>query len=72
MLTRQHKITMGVCMSRTLKEQIDFIRGDVSRSKFISKILEKELANRDDIDDQQSQPELRLRRDFADISHREL
>jgi hypothetical protein len=55
-------------MSRTLKERIDSIRGDVSRSKFISKILEKQLAARNDIDDQQSQPELQPRLGFADIS----
>jgi hypothetical protein len=32
---------MGICMSKSLREIVDIKRGDVPRSVFISKILEK-------------------------------
>ena len=40
-LTKEHKVTMGICMSKNLKEIVDIRRGDVPRSVYISKILEK-------------------------------
>lgn len=40
-LTKEPKVTMGICMSKSLREIIDTIRGDVPRSVYISKILEK-------------------------------
>jgi hypothetical protein len=36
---------MGVCMPRSLKEAIDKKRGDISRSKYISRILERQLVS---------------------------
>ena len=32
---------MGVCIPRSLKEKIDYTRGDIPRSRYISKILEQ-------------------------------
>jgi hypothetical protein len=32
---------MGICIARSLKKKIDDKRGDVPRSKYISKILER-------------------------------
>ena len=39
MLTKEHKIVMGVSMPRNLREQIDQKRGDIPRSKYISRVL---------------------------------
>ena len=36
---------MGICMPKSLKELVDFRRGDVPRSVFISKILEQICKN---------------------------
>ena len=40
-LTEKRKIVMGVCLPRTLKEEIDQRREDIPPSKYISKILEQ-------------------------------
>ncbi|HJT47206.1 MAG TPA: hypothetical protein VJ729_03405 [Nitrososphaeraceae archaeon] len=69
MVTNQHKIIMGVCMPRALKEHIDLIRGDVPRSRYISRILEQGLANKIVMDDQQqNQSGVQPRRNSADIA----
>lgn len=44
MLTKKHQQTiMGVSMPRSLREQIDSKRGDIPRSKYISRMLERQL-----------------------------
>jgi len=43
MLTKEHKIVMGVSMPKALREQIDLKRSDIQRSKYISRILERQL-----------------------------
>ena len=40
-LIKDTKVVMGVCIPRNLKGKIDDARGDVPRSKYISKILER-------------------------------
>ena len=40
-LTEKRKIVMGVCLPRTLKEEIEQRRGDIPHSKYISRILEE-------------------------------
>lgn len=40
-LTEKRKIVMGVCLPRTLKEEIDQRHGDIPPSKYISRILEQ-------------------------------
>jgi hypothetical protein len=40
-LTEKRKIVMGVCLPRTLNEEIDQRRGDIPHSKYISRILEQ-------------------------------
>jgi hypothetical protein len=40
-LIKDPKVVMGVSIPRSLKEKIDYIRGDIPRSKYISKILER-------------------------------
>jgi hypothetical protein len=37
------KIVMGICLPKSLKETIDTRRGDIPRSKYISRILERQL-----------------------------
>jgi hypothetical protein len=37
------KIVMGICLPRSLKEAIDKKRGDIPRSKYISRMLELQL-----------------------------
>ena len=37
------KIVMGICLPKSLKEAIDTRRGDIPRSKYISRILEGQL-----------------------------
>jgi metal-responsive CopG/Arc/MetJ family transcriptional regulator len=37
------KIVMGICLPKSLKETIDIKRGDIPRSKYISRILEGQL-----------------------------
>jgi metal-responsive CopG/Arc/MetJ family transcriptional regulator len=39
------KIVMGICLPKSLKETIDTRRGDIPRSKYISRILERQLAS---------------------------
>lgn len=41
-MAKELKVTMGICMPKNLKAAIDLRRGDVPRSVFISKILEKD------------------------------
>jgi hypothetical protein len=40
-LKKDTKIVMGICIPRSLKEKIDYTRGDIPRSRYISKILER-------------------------------
>jgi hypothetical protein len=49
-LIKDTKVVMGVCIPRSLKEKIDYIRGDIPRSKYISKILERAHNNENEID----------------------
>jgi hypothetical protein len=49
------KIVMGICLSKSLKEAIDTRRGDVPRSKYISKILEGQLEHETGAVNQQNQ-----------------
>jgi metal-responsive CopG/Arc/MetJ family transcriptional regulator len=37
------KIVMSICLPKSLKEEIDTRRGDIPRSKYISRILERKL-----------------------------
>jgi metal-responsive CopG/Arc/MetJ family transcriptional regulator len=37
------KIVMGICLPKSLKETIDYKRGDIPRSKYISRILKRQL-----------------------------
>jgi hypothetical protein len=39
------KIVMGICLPKSLKETIDRRRGDIPRSKYISRILERQLVS---------------------------
>jgi hypothetical protein len=48
------KIVMGICLPRSLKETIDTRRGDVPRSKYISRILEQQLVHENEILNQQN------------------
>jgi hypothetical protein len=48
------KIVMGICLPRTLKEAIDTKRGDIPRSKYISRILELQLVQESAIMNQQN------------------
>jgi len=54
MLTREHKIVMGVSMPRNLREQIDQKRGDIPRSKYISRVLERQLEHENSTMNQQN------------------
>jgi hypothetical protein len=38
-----HKIVMGICLPKSLKETIDNRRGDVPRSIYIYRILERQF-----------------------------
>jgi hypothetical protein len=55
MVRYQHKIIMGISMSRALREQIDQKRGDIPRSKYISRILERQLEHENGVVNQQNQ-----------------
>lgn len=57
---------MGICMSTDLKEIIDNRRGDVPRSKYISRILERQLVYEKAIENQQNQSRPLPGRDSAD------
>jgi hypothetical protein len=46
---------MGIYLSKTLKEAIDIRRRDIPRSKYISRILERQLDYKKDVENQQSQ-----------------
>jgi hypothetical protein len=39
------KIVMGICLPKSLKDAIDTRRGDIPRSKYISRILEQQLVS---------------------------
>lgn len=43
-----HKIVMGICLPKTLKEAIDKRRGDVPRSTYIYRILERQFEHEND------------------------
>jgi hypothetical protein len=40
------KIVMGICLPKSLKETIDTRRGDIPRSKYISRILERQFVSK--------------------------
>jgi hypothetical protein len=54
MVRYQHKIIMGVCMPRALKEAIDQRGGDIPRSKYISRILERQLVYENEVANQRN------------------
>lgn len=54
MLTREHKIVMGVSMPRNLREQIDQKRGDIPRSKYICRILKGQIEHEYGVVNQQN------------------
>jgi hypothetical protein len=54
MLTKEQKVIMGVSMPRILKEQIDHKRGDIPRSKYISRILERQLVHESEVENQRN------------------
>jgi hypothetical protein len=54
MVRYQHKIIVGVCMPRALKEAIDQRRGDIPRSKYISRILERQLVYENEVANQRN------------------
>jgi hypothetical protein len=39
----KHKVITGICLPVSLKEAIDRKRADIPRSKYISRILERQL-----------------------------
>lgn len=39
---------MGVCMPKSLKEKIDKERGDIPRSKYISRILKQQISRQEE------------------------
>jgi metal-responsive CopG/Arc/MetJ family transcriptional regulator len=45
--TMQPMTTFGVCFEPTLLKELDRVRGDVPRSKFIQRLVEKKLAKGD-------------------------
>ena len=49
------KIVMGICLPKSLKEEIDARRGDIPRSKYISNILEGQLNMKNDVVNQWAQ-----------------
>jgi hypothetical protein len=55
MFTEQQRIVMGVSLTRALKERIDEKRGDIPRSRYISRIIERHLNYKNDAEDQQIQ-----------------
>ena len=55
MMTKEHKIVMGVSMPRNLREQIDKKRGDIPRSKYISRVLERQIEHENSEVNQQNQ-----------------
>jgi hypothetical protein len=46
MLSKRHKVVMGVCMSKSLQKHIDRERGDIPRSRYISRILEEQFVGK--------------------------
>jgi hypothetical protein len=42
---------MGICIPKSLKERIDYSRGDIPRSKYTSKILQHMYNKEDEVDD---------------------
>jgi metal-responsive CopG/Arc/MetJ family transcriptional regulator len=55
MLTKEHKIVMGVSIPKNLRELIDQKRGDIPRSKYISRVLERQLEHENSPVNQQNQ-----------------
>jgi metal-responsive CopG/Arc/MetJ family transcriptional regulator len=49
-----HKIIIGICLPESLKEEIDKRREDVPRSKFISRILERQLVHESELENQRN------------------
>jgi hypothetical protein len=51
MLTKltNEKIVTGICLPKSLKETIDTRRGDIPRSKYISRILERQIEHENEI-----------------------
>lgn len=47
-MTKDHIVTMGVCMPKSLKEKIDKERGDIPRSKYISRILKQQISRQEE------------------------
>jgi hypothetical protein len=43
------KIVMGICLPKSLKETIDYKRGDIPRSKYISRIPELQIDHENEI-----------------------
>ena len=54
MLTKEQKVIMDVSMPRALEEQIYQKRGDIPRSKYISRILEQQVVHENKIVNQQN------------------
>jgi metal-responsive CopG/Arc/MetJ family transcriptional regulator len=48
-MTKEYKIVMGVSMPKALKEQIDQRREDIPRSRYISRILERQIARENEV-----------------------
>lgn len=72
-LTEKRKIVMGVCLPRTLKEEIDQRRRDIPHSKYIPRILEqvihKEKGNGNyNVEDRQSKSRRQPRQGPAESS----
>jgi hypothetical protein len=49
-----HKIVIGICLPKSLKEAIDERRGDVPRSTYIYRILERQFKE-NDVENRQNQ-----------------
>ena len=60
-----HKIVMGICLPKSLKEAIDKKRGDVPRSTFIYRILEQQF-HRNNVENRQNRSGALPRQNSAD------
>jgi hypothetical protein len=49
---------MGLCMPRALREQIDQKRGDIPRSRYISRVLEQHVCKKDTENQQNTRSQL--------------
>jgi hypothetical protein len=61
------KIVTGICLPKSLKEQIDDKRGDIPRSRYISRILEQSMCKKDTENQQNTRSQ--LAHDTADSPH---